>query len=145
MRALLFSHGCFGSPGNYGGAASKLQPRRSEMVFACSAVHAMVGKLQPRIASDGNGNSLVPDSDEQLIAVLAKLDECRSMLSALGNRETAHLVSVAALDLRMRLNRISDADLKLLCEEIIANAEDRAREATASGVPASRGLLRVVK
>jgi hypothetical protein len=76
----------------------------------------------------------VPSSDEQLLAVLAMLEECRSALSASGNRDSAHLVSVAALDVRMKLNRIGDADLKLLCEAMAAkeDAEDAAREASSS-------------
>ena len=62
----------------------------------------------------------VSDSDEQLLAVLARLEECRSALAACGNRDSAHLVSVAALDVRMKLNRIGDAELKLLCEAMAA-------------------------
>lgn len=76
----------------------------------------------------------VPNSDEQLLAVLAMLEECRSALTAIGNRDSAHLVSVAALDVRMKLNRIGDAELKLLCEAMVAkeDAEDAAREANSS-------------
>jgi hypothetical protein len=84
-------------------------------------------------------------SDEQLIAVLAKLEECRTALAACGNRDTAHLVSVAALDLRMKLNRIGDAELKLLCDEIVAREESRARAARSSQAFEARPMLRVVK
>ena len=45
------------------------------------------------------------NSDEQLLAVLARLEDCRTALTACGDRETAQLVSVAILDLRMKLNR----------------------------------------
>ena len=37
-----------------------------------------------------------------------------------GQDETAQLVSVAILDLRMKLNQIGDAELKALCEEMHA-------------------------
>jgi hypothetical protein len=101
----------------------------------------------------------VPNSDEQLLAVLAMLEECRSALTATGNRDSAHLVSVAALDLRMKLNCIGDAELKLLCEAMVAkeDAEAAPREvkssararpsyenASAQAEP-RRPLLRVVK
>ena len=106
----------------------------------------------------------VSNSDEQLLAILAMLEECRSALAASGNRDSAHLVSVAALDVRMKLNRIGDAELKLLCEAMVAkeDAEDAPREAASSSLKSSseirpsyedeapqaaprRPLLRVVK
>jgi hypothetical protein len=72
----------------------------------------------------------VSNSDEQLLAVLAMLEECRSALAASGNRDSAHLVSVAALDVRMKLNRIGDAELRLLCDAMAAKepAEDARQE-----------------
>jgi hypothetical protein len=98
------------------------------------------------------------NSDEQLLAVLAMLEECRSTLSASGNRDTAHLVSVAALDVRMKLNRIGDAELRLLCDAMAAKdkAEGASRgpnslqevsfhETPSSQAPPRRPLLRVVK
>lgn len=71
------------------------------------------------------------------------LEECRVALRESGRDETAQLVSVAILDLRMKLNQIGDAELKVLCEEIM-----RAKDQDASdGPPARRRhpLLRVVK
>ena len=82
----------------------------------------------------------VSNSDEQLLAILAMLEECRSALAASGNRDSAHLVSVAALDVRMKLNRIGDAELKLLCEAMMAkeDAEHAPHEApTSSSVKSS--------
>lgn len=87
----------------------------------------------------------VANSDEQLLAVLAKLQECRDRLTAGGSRDTANLVSVAMLDIRMRLHRIGDAELKALCEHMVANAEDRSREAEEAEALPQRPLLRVVK
>jgi hypothetical protein len=88
----------------------------------------------------------VLNSDEQLLAVLAMLEECRSALVASGNRDSAHLVSVAVLDVRMKLNRIGDAELKLLCDAMVAKelAGD-GPEATAPQGSPRRVLLRVVK
>jgi hypothetical protein len=71
------------------------------------------------------------------------LEECRTVLRESGSDETAQLVSVAILDLRMKLNQIGDAELKLLCDEIM-----RAEEKGGSdGRPAQRRHppLRVVK
>ena len=71
------------------------------------------------------------------------LDECRVALRESGRDETAQLVSVAILDLRMKLNQIGDAELKVLCEEIMRAKEQGASE----GRPAQRRppMLRVVK
>jgi hypothetical protein len=82
----------------------------------------------------------VVDSDEQLLSVLATLEECRAALAGGGNPETAHLVSVAILDLRMKLNRITDAELKALCDEMLP-----AEAATDKPPPRRRPLLRLVK
>jgi hypothetical protein len=51
-----------------------------------------------------------------LHSVLAKLEECRAVLATNSHRETAQLVSVAILQLRMKLNRIADSELKALCD-----------------------------
>jgi hypothetical protein len=85
----------------------------------------------------------VVNSDEHLLAVLEMLEECRATLREDGRDETAQLVSVAILDLRMKLNQIGDAELKVLCEEIM-RAEG---QGDADGRPAQRRhpLLRVVK
>jgi len=87
----------------------------------------------------------VVDSDERLLSVLATLEECRATLANGGNPETAHLVSVAILDLRMRLNRITDAELKALCDEI--TPPDTAGDETGESKPLQRRrpLLRLVK
>lgn len=81
------------------------------------------------------------NSDEYLLSVLEMLEQCRAALRESGREETAQLVSVAILDLRMKLNQIGDAELKVLCEEIMR------AEGGADGRPAQRRhpLLRVVK
>ena len=68
---------------------------------------------------------MVANSDEQLLAILATLEQCRTALRRDGQLDTAELVSVAILDLRMKLNRIGDADLKALCEEIARPDDER--------------------
>jgi hypothetical protein len=93
----------------------------------------------------------VANSDEQLLSVLATLEECRAALLAGGSRDTAQLVSVAILELRMKLNRIGDVELRALCEAMLPDEllPDRSRDAKSDGKsPASqrrRPLLRLVK
>jgi malonyl CoA-acyl carrier protein transacylase len=40
-----------------------------------------------------------------------------------GDRDTAQLVSVAILELRIKLNRIDDSELKALCDAMVRDAE----------------------
>jgi hypothetical protein len=78
----------------------------------------------------------VADSDEPLLSILAALEECRAALRREGKDDTAQMLSVAVLDLRMKLNHISDAELKAFCDEMLLH-EERS--------PHRRPLLRVVK
>jgi len=68
--------------------------------------------------------------EENLRAVLATLEECQTSLIKNGDRDTAQLVSVAILELRIKLNRIDDSELKALCDAMV-----REVEATSKSVP----------
>lgn len=72
----------------------------------------------PRIylATSGSEKTQVADSEQKLRSTLATLEQCRAVLLASASRETAQLVSVAILQLRMKLNRIADSELKALCD-----------------------------
>ena len=87
------------------------------------------------------------NSDEHLLWILAALEKCRSELVTGNNRETAQLVSVAILDIRMKLNGIGDTDLKALCDEMLADDEPARQppELKASVAQRRRPLLRLVK
>jgi hypothetical protein len=61
----------------------------------------------------------VVNSEQRLLSVLATLDQSRDVLLAGGEPETALLVSVAILELRMKLNRITDFELKALCDAML--------------------------
>ena len=90
----------------------------------------------------------VINSDEQLLSVLATLEACRATLVASGNRDTAQLVSVAILELRMKLNGIGEADLKALCDEMEPDedaAAEQARDPKSSASHRRRPVLRLVK
>ena len=73
------------------------------------------------------------------------LEKCRSALAASGNHDSAHLVSVAVLDVRMKLNRIGDAELKLLCDAMAARGPVEEQGTSSSDAPVRRALLRLVK
>ena len=71
----------------------------------------------------GNGKNAVADVEENLWAVLAKLEGCRASLILNGDRDTAQLVSVAILELRVKLNRIEDSELKAVCDAMLREGE----------------------
>lgn len=86
-------------------------------------------------------------SEEQLLAVLSSLEECRALLVTNGNPETAHLVSIAALDVRLKLSRVGEEELTALCDAMIPRelaAEGLCGERSAQ-TPRRRALLRLVK
>jgi hypothetical protein len=68
------------------------------------------------LASAVTEKTLMANSEERLHSIAAKLDECRAALTGSNNGETAQLVSLAILQLRMKLNRVGDSELKALCD-----------------------------
>jgi hypothetical protein len=67
--------------------------------------------------------------EENLQAILATLEECQASLVANGDRDTAQLVSVAILELRIKLNRIEDSELKALCDAMLREVEGASNSA----------------
>ena len=93
----------------------------------------------------GGGKMLASDSDERLLSVLSALEECRAALIEGGDRETALVLSVAILELRMKINRIADSELKALCDAMVPEeAVPRSPYAKPQG-QRSRPLLKLVK
>src|SRR4030081_3143384 len=88
------------------------------------------------LASSATEKTPVTDSEQRLHSVLATLEQSRAILIDSSLRETASLVSVAILELRMKLNRIADCELKALCD-----AMDQA-EAASQQPKAPKGLRR---
>ena len=88
----------------------------------------------------------VSHSDEQLQSVLETLEECRKVLNACNSRESAELLSIVILDVRMKLKGIDSADLKALCDEMLRSAagEPPSPSKQTQDQP-RRPLLRVVK
>src|ERR1700694_3687779 len=98
------------------------------------------------LASSATEKTPVANS-ERLHSVLATLEDCRTVLIDRSDRETALLVSVAVLDLRMKLNRIADSELKALCDAMLpdeAPAETSQEPKSPQG-QRRRPLLRLVK
>ena len=65
--------------------------------------------------------------EEKLRAVLASLEECQASLVVHGDRDTAQLVSVAILDLQIKLNRIEDSELKAFCDAMLREVDGASR------------------
>jgi hypothetical protein len=82
-----------------------------------------------------------------LHSVLATLEECRAALVASSDRDTALLVSVAILELRMKLNRVADSELKALCDAMVPDeaAVERSEMPKSPQGPRRRPLLKLVK
>ena len=89
----------------------------------------------------------VATSEEPLHSVLAIILECRTALIESGNLKTAQLLSVAALELRMKLNGIADAELKSLCDAMLPDdmSVERSQELKASQSQRRRPILKLVK
>jgi hypothetical protein len=69
----------------------------------------------------------VAHSEETLHSVLATLERCKSILVDNADPETAQFVSVAILQLRLRLNQISEPELRALCDAMVPDDEPAER------------------
>ena len=70
------------------------------------------------LASSVTEKTLVANSGERLHSVLATLEQCRTALTKEARPETAKLVSLAILQLRMDINQVADRELKALCDAL---------------------------
>jgi hypothetical protein len=123
-----------------------------EIHRAVSKISGEVYETTDRIASTFLAGSVkekkqVANSEEPLHSVLAILEECRSALIESGNLETAQLLSVAILELHMKLNGIADTELKALCDAMLPDdmPAERSQELKASQGQRRRPLLKLVK
>ena len=104
------------------------------------------GSTRLYLASSLSDKTLVANSEERLQAVLATLEECRTALAGGANRETVQILSIAILQLRMKLNQISDLELKALCDAMVPDDESEPSEDSASLLgQRRRALLKLVK
>ena len=86
-------------------------------------------------------------SEERLHSVLAALEQCRAVLTDSADRETAQLLSVAILQLRMKLNQVSDQDLKALCDAMVPDEDpaEATQDLKSSQNERRRASLKLVK
>jgi hypothetical protein len=75
------------------------------------------------LASLGTENMPVAPSEERLLSLLATLEECRAFLMDKASPETARLLSLAILELRMELHQVTDSELKALCDLIVTDGQ----------------------
>jgi hypothetical protein len=88
----------------------------------------------------------VANSEERLRSVLATLEQCRAALID-SDRQTALLVAVAILELRMKLNKIADSELKALCDAMVPDdgPEHGSQEPKSPQAPRRLPPLKLVK
>ncbi|MBR0694429.1 hypothetical protein [Bradyrhizobium lablabi] len=58
----------------------------------------------------------VANLEQRLLSLLATLEECQAFLLDRGSAEPAKLLSLAILELRMELHKVTDSELKALCD-----------------------------
>jgi hypothetical protein len=121
------------------------KPSYPEVLDRCMKRQTGSPRLYP--ASSVTEQTLVTNSEARLHSILATLEECRAALIDSSDRETAQLVSVAILELRMKLNRIADSDLKALCDAMLPDEApaDRSEQAKPQHTQRRRPLLKLVK
>ncbi len=103
------------------------------------------GSMPLYLASSVSEKTLVANSEERLHAVLATLEECRRALASTDG-ETVQLLSVAILQLRMKLNRITDSELKALCDAMLPEeGSERSEDPASLQGQRRRALLKLVK
>ncbi len=88
------------------------------------------------------------NSDERLQSILATLEQCRAALVKEARPETAKLVSLAVLDLRIDIGKLPDSDLKALCDAMTATERgpaERSNDPNSPRTPRKRAVLKLVK
>jgi hypothetical protein len=79
----------------------------------------------PRIYLANSGTEKMPaaSSEQRLLSLLETLEECRAILMDKASLETARLVSLAILELRMELHKVTASELKALCDLMVPEDE----------------------
>ena len=99
------------------------------------------------LASSSSDEMLAANSQARLRSTLATLEQCRTSLASDAEHDTADLLSVAILQLRMKLKGVTDSELKLLCDLQAAEQQALAarRKAPRGRRRRGRPVLRLVK
>ncbi|MGE9009672.1 hypothetical protein ACO2JO_13890 [Leptospira interrogans] len=96
------------------------------------------------LASSGTDKMPAAHSEERLLSLLATLEECRAFLMDKASPETARLLSLAILELRMELHRVTDSELKALCDLMVMDTQ-AAQSAKAEPGPRLPPYLKLIK
>lgn len=80
---------------------------------------------------------MAAEGDTQLRLVMARLEGCQAILTETGERDTAQLVAMAMLQLRMRLHHIGEHELKALCEALEPESRNDVQGAAGGSAKAS--------
>jgi len=94
------------------------------------------GSPSAQLVSTMPAEVLAANLQARLRTTLATLERCQASLANDAEHETADLLSVAILQLRMKLKGVTDSELKLLCE--MQAAEEQARTARNPGATSRR-------
>jgi hypothetical protein len=87
------------------------------------------GTHRLRLVASGVDDMPVASTEERLLALLSTLEECQAYLVDKASAETARLLSLAVLELRMELHKVTDSELKALCDMMASDepAQEPAR------------------
>jgi hypothetical protein len=96
-----------------------------------------LGSRQVYLASSVSEETLARNSRERLQSTLKTLELCQASLANDAEHDTADVLSLAILQLRMKLEGVTHSELKLLCD-VRADAEARARAVEKPKVPRVR-------
>ena len=80
------------------------------------------------LASSGMEKMPVANAEKRLLSLLATLEECRAFLQDEASSEAARLLSLAILELRMELHKVTDSELKALCD-LMATEDQSSQDA----------------
>jgi hypothetical protein len=94
-----------------------------------------VGPPWVYLASSVQEDTLAANLEERLRTTLATLERCQASLANDAEHDTADLLSVAILQLRMKLKGVTDSELKLLCD---VRAQEQAKAARNEKAPRPR-------
>ena len=100
------------------------------------------------VASSVAEEALAENSRERLRSTLRTLELCQASLANDAEHDTADLLSLAILQLRMKLKGVTDSELKLLCDaQATEEAGQAARRRKTPRARRRRGrpVLRLVK
>jgi hypothetical protein len=81
---------------------------------------------QVYLASSVPAETLAANSQARLRSTLVTLEQCQASLANDAEHDTADLLSVAILQLRMKLKGVTDSELKLLCDAQAAEQQAQA-------------------